>query len=156
MAKSYRYAVQGLWPFPLDMLRRDQSEALTDTDKFLIEDISEDSRPDHIPDREHTIKLTGPNVPNVERWNSFGWKVIEIEETGDKPRWLHIHPPVAEQVQKPLRSIDLTPTWKACMPILITALQDGTPTGKRLAREELMELADRLDSLNIEPTTKEG
>lgn len=47
--------------------------------------------------------------------------------------------------------VDLTPTWKAAMPILIAALQDGTPTGKRLAREELMDLADRLDRLNIEP-----
>lgn len=44
--------------------------------------------------------------------------------------------------------IDMTPTWAAIMPALIAALENGTETGKDMARKELMRLAQTVDALN--------
>lgn len=44
--------------------------------------------------------------------------------------------------------IDVTPTWKGAMPIILRALESGTPKGKELAREELRDLAVKLDEMN--------
>jgi hypothetical protein len=41
--------------------------------------------------------------------------------------------------------IRLSPTWTACMKMLLAVLESGTSTGKQLARDELMDLAARLD-----------
>jgi hypothetical protein len=43
-------------------------------------------------------------------------------------------------------TIDLTPTWKAVLPIMIAALVDGTDEGKRLAKIELNRMADLADA----------
>ena len=48
------------------------------------------------------------------------------------------------------RYVDITPTWRAIMPILIHAIQHGTDEGRKLATEELMRLADEMDKLNKE------
>lgn len=45
-------------------------------------------------------------------------------------------------------TIDLTPTWTAVMPALCCTLENGTPEGKKLAREELMDLAKKVDEMN--------
>lgn len=47
------------------------------------------------------------------------------------------------------RTIDLTPTWAAIAPILIAALQDGTPKGQQMAREELIRMAALADERNV-------
>jgi len=35
------------------------------------------------------------------------------------------------------RYVDATPTWAAILPMLTTALENGTPEGQRIAKEEL-------------------
>lgn len=45
------------------------------------------------------------------------------------------------------RMIDLTPTWAATANILIMALEAGTPTGKEMARVEIMKMGRILDDL---------
>lgn len=45
-------------------------------------------------------------------------------------------------------TIDMTPTWCAIMPALLAVLEDGSNEGKKLAREELMDLARKVDALN--------
>ena len=41
-----------------------------------------------------------------------------------------------------------TPTWTAILPALIAALQNGTPEGQQIAREELAKLAAYADRIN--------
>lgn len=50
-------------------------------------------------------------------------------------------------MNQPIKTIDITLTWAAAMRILIAALEHGTPEGKRLAKQELFELAGTLDSM---------
>lgn len=47
-----------------------------------------------------------------------------------------------------MRTIDITPTWVAVLPILLAALENGTDEGKRIAREELQRMADAADLYN--------
>jgi hypothetical protein len=42
--------------------------------------------------------------------------------------------------------VDLTPRWKVLMPILISAIENGTETGRENARRNLHKLADKVDS----------
>lgn len=42
-------------------------------------------------------------------------------------------------------SIDIKATWKATAQVLIALLQDGTETGKQLAKEEILRMADVAD-----------
>jgi hypothetical protein len=48
-------------------------------------------------------------------------------------------------------TIDLTPTWRGVMPILIAGITDGNETGQRIATEELYRLADIADAANRQP-----
>jgi hypothetical protein len=48
-------------------------------------------------------------------------------------------------------TIDLTPTWRSLIPLFVTAIEDGTPTGRAMAIEELYRLADFADAANREP-----
>jgi len=41
--------------------------------------------------------------------------------------------------------INITPTWKEAIKILITILENGTEEGKREARKGLLEIGDYLD-----------
>jgi len=45
----------------------------------------------------------------------------------------------------PVRTIDLTPTWAAVLPLLIAGLENGTATGRKIAREELQRMAAMAD-----------
>ncbi len=47
-----------------------------------------------------------------------------------------------------MKYIDCTPTWTAIMPALLAVLEDGTTEGKKMAREELMDLARKVDAIN--------
>ena len=42
-------------------------------------------------------------------------------------------------------TIDLTPTWTGILPMLLMALDHGTPTGKHLAKVELTRMAALAD-----------
>lgn len=52
----------------------------------------------------------------------------------------------ADDGRKFIGTIDLTPTWRSLIPTFIAALQDGTPTGRTIARDELYRLADFADA----------
>lgn len=75
MSKTFNYTVRGHWPFPIDMLRRDDSAAATPADQDLIDRFTTEhaTDPDAFTDVE--ISLTGPNRPCTARWESFGWSV---------------------------------------------------------------------------------
>ncbi len=49
---------------------------------------------------------------------------------------------------KPVKTIDLTPTWAGIMPGIISILENGSEDGRKIAREELMKLARQVDTLN--------
>lgn len=75
---TYRYTVKGRWPFPVDMLRRDRSAGASKDDEEAIKALSD---PLVCPvDNEVRIRLTGPEMPYFERWESFGWKVVDGDE----------------------------------------------------------------------------
>lgn len=66
---------------------------------------------------------------------------------------------VATGAEKPKReyrrkrkvgTIDLTPSWRATVGVILVALECGTPEGKRLAKEELYRLADFADGVIAE------
>lgn len=44
--------------------------------------------------------------------------------------------------------IDMTPNWSGIMPALMAVLEDGTETGKKEVRAELMRLAAEVDRRN--------
>lgn len=45
--------------------------------------------------------------------------------------------------------VDLTPTWQSLMPILIVAIEIGTPQGQANARRSLLTLAGKVDAANV-------
>jgi hypothetical protein len=47
-------------------------------------------------------------------------------------------------------TIDLTPSWRSLVPIFVAAIEDGTPTGRAMAIEEIYRLADFADKTNSE------
>ena len=47
-----------------------------------------------------------------------------------------------------IRTIDCTPTWRGVLPLLLVAYQDGTPTRRAMAMEELCRMADLADAQN--------
>lgn len=44
-------------------------------------------------------------------------------------------------------TVDLAPTWAGTLPIMLAAVQDGTPEGKRIAHAELKRLCRIADEL---------
>lgn len=74
------YTVEGLWPFPLDMLRHDGSYPATADDQEKIERLSRACTIDGFGlSAKVRIQLRKgwSGLPNDERWQSFGWKVVE-------------------------------------------------------------------------------
>jgi hypothetical protein len=53
-----------------------------------------------------------------------------------------------EPQRKRVGTIDFTPTWRAIVPIIIAAFQDGTDEAKRLAKLELDTMAEAADRYN--------
>ena len=70
MPKPYNYEVQGVPPFPLDMLRYDECwpvssgsvDGLTENGKSMV-----------------TVRLRSNKLPTGERWHTFGWAVGKVE-----------------------------------------------------------------------------
>lgn len=82
-----RYAVIGKWPFPTDMLRRDYARPATDEDAARIDSLTQESSPDPVGGhlRRHIVNLVSAVFPNIERWKSFGWNVVESPMTTTQP-----------------------------------------------------------------------
>lgn len=79
--KTYTYVVEGskLGEFPLDMLRRDESQAATPADQALIDRLKSfgEDKADLPKTVRVTLVMTSERYPPlVARWESFGWKVI--------------------------------------------------------------------------------
>lgn len=55
------------------------------------------------------------------------------------------------EVQKHVRTIDLTPTWSAVLPMLLAVLEDGSEAGRKMARAELARMAEAADAYNAIP-----
>lgn len=47
-----------------------------------------------------------------------------------------------------MSTVNLVPSWVVAMDILLTVLEDGTEDGKEMARDELREMAVKIDNLN--------
>jgi hypothetical protein len=47
-----------------------------------------------------------------------------------------------------LKYVDITPTWVSLMPALFALIQNGTDFGRAQAKEELMDLARKVDEIN--------
>jgi hypothetical protein len=73
--KKVAYTVRGSWPFPIDMLRHDQSVAATPEDRAMIESMSQAHAGAREDFKDRDIHLLGLNKPNTARWESFGWSV---------------------------------------------------------------------------------
>jgi hypothetical protein len=74
----HTYTVRGLYSFPIDMLRYDRSfptdESETGNIATTIPFMSNEVAKEPIE-----IRLTGIAYPNMRRWDSFGWKVVEVD-----------------------------------------------------------------------------
>lgn len=75
MTRLHTYTVVGSWPFPLDMLRHDQSAAASRDDQVMIDRYAAEHAPDDGVFQNASITLCGWNKPNTARWESFGWAV---------------------------------------------------------------------------------
>lgn len=50
--------------------------------------------------------------------------------------------------RKRVGTIDFTPSWQGCLPLLIAGLTEGNDKGKTIAREELQRMAEAADAWN--------
>jgi len=85
--KVYWYVVEGTGEFPHDMLRRDGSRAATEHDQALIDaefdsphrrETEVDGKSRELP-RRVKLLTTQRGAPKTERWESFVWKVVELD-----------------------------------------------------------------------------
>jgi len=71
MSKKYfKITVEGIGQFPYDMLRYDQCFPFTETDSANISLRYEK--------RQVTLRASMP--PTRERWQSFMWRVVEVDQ----------------------------------------------------------------------------
>jgi hypothetical protein len=91
------YAVEGYWPFPLDMLRRDDARAATPDDEALIARLTGETSDGGFGTAEKVrislvmeageasrFRPNGHLLPQWRRWESFGWTVIDDAEVGEE------------------------------------------------------------------------
>ena len=81
-ATRIAYTVEGRWPFPTDMLRRDGAKPASVYEAGLIEGLSGDMGPDDrcALRRIHLISEDVRGAPLTARWESFGWRVVECDD----------------------------------------------------------------------------
>lgn len=73
--KRYTFTFKGHGPFPLDMLRYDSCWPKAGSDVKQIEwslDWTEQRK-------ERFVTLEADNEPTIERWKSFGWRLVQSE-----------------------------------------------------------------------------
>lgn len=70
MARVTTYTVEGRWAFPFDMLRRDEAWPVDSDSAAQL------STEPNLPRR---VTLRTYSTPNFERWESFGWSVVECD-----------------------------------------------------------------------------
>jgi hypothetical protein len=77
--RFYRFTVEGVRNFPLDMLRHDHCWPASQDDVELIARTLE--RESRLPFRIRlaTYRLATTDGPTVRRWESFGWRVVTVE-----------------------------------------------------------------------------
>lgn len=77
----FRVTVEGRGTFPIDMLRYDRCVPRTGDDVHAIVMASIAERP--LETRKVSLQMysTSKEGPTKDRWKSFGWEVIAIEET---------------------------------------------------------------------------
>jgi hypothetical protein len=81
--KTYVVETSKFGEFPMDMLRYDSAEAATPEDAGLIERLNDYMGPgkEGLPKRVRvTLKTDSRHAPAVERWESFGCKVVECSD----------------------------------------------------------------------------
>ena len=69
-----KFTVMGTTPFPKDMLRYDHCYP------SCIDAVNEIEASEY-PGEIRRVKLRGELAPTLGRWKSFGWTIIEIEDT---------------------------------------------------------------------------
>lgn len=72
----WKYTVEGRWPFPVDMLRRDRAVGASPEDAKAIVDLS-GAVPEEKDERKAVICILSEERPTKARWKSFGWIVSE-------------------------------------------------------------------------------
>ncbi len=73
--KTYHYTVNSNTSFPIDMLRYDNAYPATCDAVSAIEH----SRNPRRLGEQYKVALVGTHEPTVERWNSFNWRVGDVE-----------------------------------------------------------------------------
>ncbi len=88
--RVYEYHVTGFWPFPLDMLRRDQARGATPHDQYKIDTMmAHQTGMEDLPEivqGQVTVLIHGSCQPTRKRWRSFGWEVYGSVETVEVTR----------------------------------------------------------------------
>lgn len=95
--QMFEYVVEGVGAFPMDMLRTDDAEPVGDADRAVVQALS--TADGAVTCARHRVRLRSraPLAPVTERWESFGWRVIEVPDgrgrlskpVGGRPR---VHP----------------------------------------------------------------
>jgi hypothetical protein len=70
--KLWTFTVEGIGGFPFDMLRHDRCWPGSESEVPKLNDFHAG---DYVSPRR--VGLVGNNKPNAERWESFGWTVLE-------------------------------------------------------------------------------
>ena len=81
MGKLYRFTVEGRNVFPFDMLRHDQCWPASNVPggSTNIVNLAPSER-GSIWLEQRQVVLCGITEPNERRWESFGWKVVNVEK----------------------------------------------------------------------------
>jgi chromosome segregation ATPase len=77
LKRFWKYTVEGRWPFPVDMLRRDRAVGASPEDAQAIIDLSAEFMPEEKADRKAIICILSEERPTKARWKSFNWTVSE-------------------------------------------------------------------------------
>jgi len=70
--------VTGRTPFPVDMLRYDQAWPAREADSITISQLNHMHSRETLPEGSEApcVRLNTVKVPTLDRWASFGWRVI--------------------------------------------------------------------------------
>ena len=77
MSRTYIFIVEGYFPFPIDMLRYDECHPTTSEG---VQAIVESFNTDVLPHKTYIVELRGPCYPTEDRWASFLWRVVLVDD----------------------------------------------------------------------------